>query len=147
MRLSTKGRYGTRAMVDLALNRDDGPVSSKDIADRQCMSRGYLEQLMLRLASRGLVRPVRGRGGGFVLTRPPSEITAAQIIEALEGRIDVVKCTEDPTVCDRASYCVPREVWVGLSHAIDRHLRGMTLADMAERQREKHATGAATYSI
>ena len=147
MKLSTKGRYGTRAMIDLALNRDDGPVSSRDIARRQSVSRGYLEQILLRLASRGLVRPVRGRGGGFVLSKAPSEITAAQIIEALEGPVDVVECVEDPSACDRASYCVTRDVWAGVSRAIDAHLSGITLADMAKRQSEMHETGAATYSI
>jgi len=147
MKLSTKGRYGTRAMIDLALNRDDGPVSSRDIARRQSVSRGYLEQILVRLAARDLVRPVRGRSGGFVLSRAPSEITLAQIVEALEGRIDVVKCADDPTVCDRASHCVTRDVWAGVSRAIDHHLSGITLADMAERQSERHEAGAATYSI
>ena len=147
MKLSTKGRYGTRAMVDLALNGDAGPVSSKGIAERQDVSRGYLEQLLLRLASRGLVRPVRGRSGGFVLVKAPSQITVAEIVEALEGPIDVVKCVEAPAVCDRASYCAIRDVWVGVSRAIDRHLSGITLADMASLQRERQEAGAAMYSI
>ncbi|MBM3958011.1 MAG: Rrf2 family transcriptional regulator [Gemmatimonadetes bacterium] len=147
MKLSTKGRYGTRAMLDLALNRDGGPVSSKDIAERQDLSRGYLEQLLLRLASRGLVRPVRGRGGGFVLSKEPSQITLAEIVEALEGPIDVVECAEGPAVCDRASYCVTREVWAGVSDAITRHLSGITLAEMAKLQSEKEHAGAMTYVI
>jgi len=147
MKLSTKGRYGARAMIDLALNRDAGPVSSKRIAQRQDVSRGYLEQLLLRLAAQGLVRPVRGRAGGFVLTRAPSQITAAQIVEALEGPIDVVKCGEDPAACDRASHCVTRDIWAGVSRAITDHLSGITLADMAKRQSERRETSAATYSI
>ena len=147
MKLSTKGRYGTRAMVDLALNDDAGPVSSKQIAERQDLSRGYLEQLLLRLASRGLVQPVRGRAGGFVLARVPSQITVAEIVEALDGPIDAVKCVDDPAACDRASYCATRDIWAEVSKVIDRHLSGITLADMAERQRERHETRAAMYSI
>lgn len=147
MRLSTKGRYGTRAMVDLALNSKNGPVSSKDISQRERVSRGYLEQILLRLASRSLVRPVRGRAGGFVLSRPPSRITAAEIVEALEGPVDVVECTEDPACCERSLFCVTRDVWSGVSRAIDSHLSGITLADMARRQRQMQETRAATYSI
>ena len=147
MRLTTKGRYGTRAMVDLALNSKNGPVSSGDIAQRECVSRGYLEQILLRLAAQNLVRPVRGRAGGFVLARSPSQITAAEIVEALEGPTDVVQCTEDPACCERSLFCATRDVWSGVSRAIDAHLSGITLADMAGRQREMQETRAATYSI
>ena len=147
MRLSTKGRYGTRAMVDLALHSKNGPVSSRDIAERESVSRGYLEQILLRLSARNLVRPVRGRAGGFLLSRPPSQITAAEIVEALEGPINVVDCTEDPACCERSYFCVTRDVWSGVSRAIDTHLSGITLADMAGRQREMQEARAATYNI
>ena len=147
MRLSTKGRYGTRAMVDLALNATNSPVSSRDIAERERVSRGYLEQILLRLSSRNLVRPVRGRAGGFLLARSASQITAAQIVEALEGPINVVDCTEDPACCERSFFCVTRDVWCGVSRAIDDHLSGITLADMAGRERQMREARAATYSI
>ena len=147
MRLSSKGRYGTRAMVDLALNGNRGPVSSKDIAERQEVSRGYLEQILLRLAARNLVRPIRGRAGGFVLAKSPSRITAAEIIEALEGPFNLVDCTEDPACCNRSPFCATRDVWAGVSRAIDDHLSGITLADMADRQRDLEQVNATTYSI
>ena len=140
-------RYGARAMVDLASQEESGPVALGQIARRQEVSRGYLEQIMIQLRSRGLVRSVRGAGGGFVLTRPASEITLAEVTEALEGRICVVKCTEDPSVCDRSHHCAIRDVWAGVASVIHDRLNAVTLADLAARQAAKFETVAATYSI
>jgi len=134
-------------MVDVALNQGAGPVSSRAIAERQEVSRGYLEQLMLQLASRGLVRPVRGRKGGFLLSRPASEITLAEVVEALEGPIGLVDCTGDSSACDRADSCVTRDVWEEISQKVDRHLSSLTLADMTERHKAKRESLAASYSI
>ncbi len=140
-------RYGARAMVDLASNQGRGPVTLGEIARRQEVSRGYLEQIMIQLRARGLVRSVRGAGGGFALTRPASEIMLAEVVEGLEGRICVVKCTEDPSVCDRSSHCAIRDVWLGLADVIHDCLTEVTLADLAARQAAKLASIAATYSI
>lgn len=147
MKLSTKGRYGTRAMLELAMRQETGPVNVKEIAEKQDISPRYLEHLMARLASRGLVRPVRGRGGGFVLSRPPSEITLADIVEALEGPISVVECVEDPAACDRYSTCATREIWEGVSQSITRYLGEMTLEELYQRQQEKDETKTAMYYI
>ncbi len=147
MKLSTKGRYGTRAMVDLGLHQDAGPVNLRQIAGRQGVSRRYLEQIMVRLTSHGLVRPVRGRGGGFALSRPPSQIPLADIVEALEGPINVVDCVSDPGSCDRASSCATRDVWAEVANAIAQHLGGITLEDLCQGQRKKQETQATTYHI
>ena len=147
MKLSTKGRYGTRAMLDLVMHQDAGPVNVKEIAERQGISARYLEHLMSRLASSGLVRPVRGRSGGFVLSRRASEITLAEIVEALEGRIAVVECVVDPGVCHRASFCATREVWGGVSQSITRYLSEMTLENLYQQQRKKEETQTAMYYI
>lgn len=147
MKISTKGRYGTRAIVDLAMNQDTGPVDLKEIAKRQGVSRGYLEQLMLWLASHGLVRPVRGRNGGFILARPASRISLADVVEALEGRLNLSNCVEDPSLCDRASSCATREVWGGVSEAIVGYLRNISVEDLCQRQRKKDEVRAPMYCI
>ena len=147
MRLSTKGRYGTRAMLDLAVRQTDGPVNIAEIARREDISARYLEQLMIRLASRELVRPVRGRGGGFVLARTPAEITLGEIIEALEGPVNIADCTRDPGVCDRSALCTTREIWEELSQTITIHLGQITLEDMAQRHRKKHESEMGMYHI
>jgi len=147
MKLSTMARYGARAMVDLASNRERSPVPLGEIASRQDISRAYLMQIMIQLKARGLVRSARGAGGGFALTRPAVEITLAEVVEALEGRICLVKCTEDPSVCDRSRHCGIRDVWAGLADVIHDCLSKVTLADLAVRQAAKLENVAATYSI
>jgi len=147
MKLSTKGRYGTRAMLDLAMYQDGGPVNLKEVAERQGISRRYLEHLMARLASSGLVRSVRGRSGGFVLTRPPSEITVEEVVEALEGPINVADCGSDPSVCPRVSACVTQEIWNEVSQTIAHYLSQITLEDLYQRQRKRQEAGMAMYYI
>ena len=102
---------------------------------------------MVRLVSGGLVRSVRGRSGGFVLKRPPSGITIGEIVEALEGPINVVECTEDPSVCNRVSACVTREIWNEVSQTIAHHLSQITLEDLYRRQRKRQEAGMAMYYI
>jgi len=149
MRLATLARYGTRAMVDLALCHERGavPANLRDIAERQGVSYRYLEQIMLKLRASGLVRSVRGAGGGFVLARPASQITVAETVEALEGRISVVDCTADPSVCDRSSFCVTRQVWAEVAGAIQGQLGEVTLADLAARQAKMAQAVASAYVI
>src|SRR5512146_640614 len=103
MKVSTKGRYGLRAMMDLAANQRDGtPVFLSDIARRQAVSEKYLEHIFAALKTAGLVHTVRGRKGGFLLSKSPTEITASTIITALEGPCTVVDCVPRPNVCPRA---------------------------------------------
>ena len=134
-------------MLDLAIHQGEGPVKVREIAERQQISRRYLEQLMLRLSSQGFVRAVRGRSGGFVLTKPPSQIILGEIVEALEGQINLVECANDLSVCNRASVCTTREIWEDVSHVIAHHLYQITLEDMAQRHRERQELETHMYHI
>ncbi len=134
MKLSTRGRYAVRAMLDLALQSGDGPTLIKDISERQQISRLYLEQLFTRLKAAGLVRSVRGPRGGFMLTRPPREIRFSDIVQVMEGSMAPVECVDDARFCSRADSCVTRRVWAEVKEAIDRVLTATTLEDLVERQ-------------
>jgi len=113
MKLNTKMRYGTRAMLDLALSLENGNtvVSVREIAARQQISSKYLEQLLASLRSAGLVRSVRGAHGGHTLTRPPDQINLWEIYTIFEGVGGLVECTTSPEICDRTDECVTQEIW------------------------------------
>jgi len=145
MKLSTKTRYGTRAMLDLALRYDSGPVSAKDIARRQEISAKYLESLLAILRNVGLIRSIRGAKGGHMLTRPPDRITLREIFDVLEGSEGFVHCTTDPQVCDRAETCVTQEVWARMYAQCMETLESTTLEDLARRTREKGSRAAMYY--
>lgn len=147
MRLSTKGRYGARAMLDLALNLGREPVLLRDIATRQEVSEKYLEHSMSSLRNAGLVRSIRGAHGGYVLAKPPSEIRLSEIMEVLEGSMAPVECVDDREVCHRADLCVTRDIWVKMKEAIDNILESTTLEDLAERYKEKESSNAIIYNI
>jgi len=137
MKLSTRTRYGTRAMVDLALGYETRPVSAKDIAQNQGVSRKYLESLLAALRNVGLIRSVRGAKGGHMLARRPGQITLREIFDALEGCDGFVQCTTHPQVCERAKTCVTQEVWAQMYAACMEILEATTLEDLARRAREK----------
>ncbi len=139
MKISTRIRYGTRALVDIALNGTETPVSLRDIAGRQDVSQPYLEQLILVLKAAGLVRSIRGARGGFVLAIDPKEVTLAEIVSALGGNITVVDCVRNRDVCVRSNDCVLREVWAEVSSAVSGVLDSTTLADLVEREKQKAA--------
>lgn len=143
LKLSTKGRYGLRAMIDLAAEFGGGPVLVRSVAESQGISSKYLHALLASLKSAGLVRSVRGSGGGYALAREPEAITLVQILEALEGPLTVVDCVADPEICDRAAACATRDVWIDVSQAIAEVLEGLTLAELLARQRVKERAGAA----
>ena len=111
MKLSTKGRYATRAMLDLALHFGEGPVFVKDIAKRQEVSDRYLEQILIPLKAGGLVRVVRGARGGFALAKPPSDIKLIEIIRISEGSTAPVDCVDNDQICSRSGFCITREIW------------------------------------
>ncbi|MDD4986750.1 MAG: Rrf2 family transcriptional regulator [Dehalococcoidales bacterium] len=134
VKLSTKGRYAVRAMLDLAAQSGDGPTLIKDISARQQISCLYLEQLFTRLKTAGLVRSVRGPRGGFVLARPPREIRFIDIVRVMEGSMAPVECVDNAMLCSRADYCVTRRVWAEVKKAVDGVLSGITLEDLVERQ-------------
>jgi len=147
MRLSTKGRYGARAMLDLALNFGKEPVLLRDIATRQEVSEKYLEHSMSSLRNAGLVRSIRGARGGYILAKPPSEIRLSEIMEVLEGSMAPVECVDHPEVCHRTDLCVTRDIWEKLKEAIDDILESTTLEDLAERHKEKESSSAIIYNI
>ena len=135
MKLSTKGRYAARAMLDLALHFGQGPVLVKDISRRQEFSDRYLEQILTPLKAAGLVRVIRGARGGFILAKPPSEIRLIEIIQIVEGSTAPVDCVDDAQICSRSDFCVTREVWADIKEAIDTVLESITLQDLLERQK------------
>ena len=147
MRLSTKGRYGARAMLDLALNSGEGPVLLRDIAKRQEVSEKYLEHSITTLRKAGLVRSIRGARGGYVLAKLPSQIRLSEIMEVLEGSMAPVECVDDPQVCRRAQLCVTRDIWAKMKEAIDNILESITLQDMVEEQNRKKNSKAIVYDI
>ncbi len=136
MRLSTKGRYAARALLDLALHYGEGPVMVKDISRRQQLSDRYLQQILSLLKAAGFVRVVRGPRGGFVLARPPAETRLIDIVSVIEGSTAPVDCVDEPQVCDRSTACATREVWADVKRAIDGVLGAVTLQALADRQRE-----------
>jgi len=145
MKLTTKMRYGTRAMLDLALHADEGPVSLKEVASRQEVSLKYMEHLLATLQAAGLVRSTRGARGGYVLARPAAKIDLCHLYDALEGSEGFVDCTDEPEICNRADGCVTREVWAQMHAACMRVLRSTTLDALARRARERGETATMYY--
>ncbi len=137
MQLTTKARYIIRALIDLSIHSEEGPVLVKDIAQRQNMSARYLEQLLLAPKAAGMIRSTRGANGGFALTKDPSVITLGEIIQIMEGSISPTACSDDPGTCPRSSSCVTHEIWVRIKRATDEILGSTTLLDLVNRQRAK----------
>ncbi|MGI6422463.1 MAG: RrF2 family transcriptional regulator [Syntrophomonadaceae bacterium] len=133
MKLSTKGRYGLRAMLDLALNGDNGPITIHAIAQRQEISERYLEQLLIPLKQAGMVKSVRGSQGGYVLGRAPQDISVGDIIRVMEGPLAPVECVSElnPDECKRADMCVTRIIWAKLRDSITEILDSYSLLDLA----------------
>ena len=147
MKLSTRGRYGTRALLDLALHRGEGPVLLRDIAARQQISVLYLERLIGPLIAGGIVRSTRGARGGVSLSKLPEEIRLSEVIRLLEGSIAPVECVDNPAVCDRSDSCVTRDIWGELANAMNRVLEATTLQNLVERQKRKEQSAEVMYYI
>jgi len=137
MKMSTKGRYGLRVMMELASHFGRGPMPVDAIARNQDISGKYIHQLVMGLRSAGLVRAVRGPCGGYELAKNPSSITALDVISALEGRSTPVECVADASACPRAGRCAARDVWCDVASAVDGVLSGLTLAQLSTRQHAK----------
>jgi Rrf2 family iron-sulfur cluster assembly transcriptional regulator len=134
MRLSTKGRYAVTAMLDLAIHHAEGPVTLADISEKQGISLSYLEQLFARLKKQGLVTGMRGPGGGYRLSHPPTEISIAQVINAIGEEIDATMC-QGKQDCQDGERCLTHELWQKLGAEIYNFLSGITLASFLERDR------------
>jgi len=133
MRLTTKGRYAVTAMLDLALYGDQGPISLADISGRQDISLSYLEQLFAKLRRRELVRSIRGPGGGYRLNRPGEEIFVAEIIDAVDERVDATGCSGNSD-CQDGHTCLTHHLWSDLSDQIHHFLSDISLASLVQRR-------------
>jgi len=147
VKLTTKGRYGTRALLELALNQTGKPVLLRDIAESQEISLSYLEHLIAPLIAGGIVRSTKGPGGGVSLAKPPEEIKLSEVIQILEGSLAPVECISDPGICSRSSFCVTRDVWAELKTVMDGVLESTTLRDLVERHKKKEQPELAMYHI
>lgn len=131
MMVSTRGRYALRMMADLAEHAGGGSVALKDIAERQDISKKYLEQIIPVLTGAGLLRTVRGAHGGYSLAKAPEQYTVGEIVRAAEGSMAPVACMEiSPNQCPRCDHCETLPVWTGLQKVVDEYLNGITLADV-----------------
>ena len=147
MKLSTRARYGTRALLDLALHQGNEPVQLKDIAERQEISLPYLEHIIAPLVGSGIVRSIRGTHGGLRLVRNPREVRLGEVVHLLEGTTAPVECVNHPETCSRSESCVTREIWGEIKNKIDETLDAITLQDLMERQEKKDFAGKAIYQI
>lgn len=133
MRLTTKGRYAVTAMLDLALHFEDGPITLADISQRQCISLSYLEQLFAKLRRQGLVESTRGPGGGYRLSRSPNEIPVADVILAVDEKVETTRCGGLAN-CQDDEQCLTHELWSELSQQIYQFLCGISLGNLVDRQ-------------
>ena len=131
MKLSTKGRYGVKAMVDLAINYGKEPISIKAISQRQNVSEYYLEQLFSPLRKSGLIKSIRGAQGGYVLNRDPKDIKISEIMYVLEGPIEISDCV-DGSSCNNIDCCATRLLWEKIKHSIDSVMESVTLQDIVD---------------
>jgi len=147
MKISTKIRYGARAMLELASHYGEGPIELKEIARKEDISLKYLEQVINPLRAAGLVKSIRGSKGGYSLAKPPSQICLYDVVETLEGPLNLVECVHDSKVCQRTPLCVTRDIWKEVSDAISQIFCSVTLEDMVYRKKEKEGRDPAMYQI
>lgn len=133
MRLTAKGRYAVTAMLDLAVHQDEGPISLADISERQGISLSYLEQLFAKLRRNGLVKSVRGPGGGYQLSRSPETIYVAQIVDSVDENVDATRC-QGRANCQNGETCLSHELWADLSEQIHQFLSEIDLATVIRKR-------------
>lgn len=140
MKISTKGRYALRMLLDLAEHQDDGFIALKDIAKRQGISKKYLEQIIPTFNKSSVLITNRGYQGGYRLARDPKQYTVGEILRLTEGSLSPVACLDvDPVQCPRSIDCPTLPVWQGLSRVINEYLDSITLQDILDRQKERYA--------
>lgn len=132
LKLSTKGQYGVRAMYEIARGYPGKPVTIKEVSEKQDVSVAYLEQILNKLRKGGLIRSVRGPGGGYLLSRPPDGISIASILDELEGPVAITSCLDPEEGCVRADNCVTHLVWKALGEQIEAFLQTITLQNLLE---------------
>lgn len=139
MKLSTKGRYGVKAMLDLAVHYGTEPISIKSISERQGISEYYLEQLFAPLRRAGLIKSVRGAQGGYILNRKPIEITVLEIMDVLEGPVEISECLDNEE-CNKFESCATRVLWKKIQMSINSVMENVTLQEMLNDYISKQAT-------
>jgi len=140
MKISTKGRYSLRMLLDLAEHKNEGYVSLKDISLRQGISKKYLEQIVTLLSRPDILRANRGNKGGYMLAKEPEKYTVGEILRITEGGLCPVSClADDPNKCERKTYCKTLPVWEGLEKTINKYLDGITLADIIKDYKDAYA--------
>lgn len=145
MKLSTRARYGLRAMVELARNRNG--ATGRTIAENQHLPVAYLEQILARLRNAKIIASIRGAKGKFILAKDPETVTLADIVEAVEGPIAIAECEDVPYCHSNPSVCVLRKVYIGAGQALYNYLNSITLADLERQQAEQSANHNADYFI
>jgi len=145
MKLSTKGRYATRIMVYLAMQQQGVPCRKQEIAEAEGISADYVEQILIRLKAAGLVSSHRGARGGFSLTRPPADVTVEEVLQATEGPVTLVACTEEG--CERETICVTRNIWRAAEVALSEVFSGTVIAELAKEAYEMQESKSITYDI
>jgi Rrf2 family iron-sulfur cluster assembly transcriptional regulator len=146
MRLTTKGRYAVTAMIDIALHREQGPVSVTEVAERQGISSAYLEQLFSKMKRAGLLRSVRGPGGGYELSRSLAQVTVSEIIAAVGEGVDATRC-QGAADCQDGATCLTHDLWSALSSHIDRFLSSVTLEALLAEQGGRPAGAAHSHQL
>ena len=136
MKLSTRARYGIRAILELAGNYKKGPLQIKTVAQRQDISVKYLEQLMTVLKSGGFITSIRGPKGGYILAKDPNRIKLSDVFNCLEGPVVTAECLQNQTYCERTADCVTRQVWAQVQQAIISVLESITLQDLVDRTKK-----------
>lgn len=147
MKLSTRSRYGLRAMLVLAMDGGTGPVMTKEIAEKQNLPVTYLEQLMLTLRKAGLVNATRGAKGGYVLARNASAISLLEIIEVLEGPLDIADCADVPSCCLDSSACALKDIFSRANEMLHRVFEEVNLAQLAQDQIDRELSQIPMYHI
>jgi Rrf2 family protein len=147
MRLSKRTRYGLRLMFELARNYQEKTIKLSSIAQKEKISKKFLSQIAIPLKGAGLIQSSRGAYGGYSLARQPEDITIEDIVTILEGDTSLVECLHNPTICNRVSYCVTRDVWGLLSEEISTLLRSITLVDLVEKANKKQESAVFNYQI
>lgn len=136
MKISTRGRYALKIMLDLALNYSEDYVSLRGIAERQNVSAKYLEQIIAMLANAKLIKSTRGKSGGYMLSRHPSEYTVGEILRATEGSLAPISCVEDsPNRCTNSGCCPTLFFWEGLNRTINEYIDSTTLEDVVNEEK------------
>ncbi len=149
MKLSTKGRYGVKSILDLALHNEEWPVALKSIAERQHISENYLEQLFASLRKAGYVKSVRGAQGGYILAHSPKDISVGSVLRALEGSLAPVECVveDDSVKCTKSDICVTRLVWEKIRDKVNEVVDSITLADLIEEHKKNNSNNGYIYNI